>query len=192
MENYSKMTFEQKVSDLQKVLPIKFRVGSCNKAKTRYLVLPYIDARDCMDRLDQVFWYSRQRIHKDIWWKSYCSVWIYNGKDWIYKEDVGEKTKVAQEKWEASDAFKRACVNRWLWRFLYTMPSINITSQEVDENKYSITAFVKTKYKDVLTKRVKEYNANIDEKSKYEQSDDIENETNTSIDEVIDWFEKTK
>lgn len=166
------MNFNKKLIELQKVLPFRFRVWSWNKTKTKFLVLPYIDARDAMDRLDTVFWWERQRIHKDVWWKSYCSIWLRDGTKWIHREDVGEKSKVAQEKWEASDAFKRACVNWWLWRFLYTMPTIYITSEEENEHKRDMTKFVKTKHRDQLIERANEYNWRIDEKSKYQISDD--------------------
>lgn len=107
------------------------------------------------------------------------------------KEDVWEKSKVAQEKGEASDAFKRACVNWWLGRFLYTMPSMNISSQEHEANAYNMTKFVKEKYKDSLIERSKKYNAKIDEKSKY--FDDEENETqpdDNTLSSTIDWFSK--
>lgn len=191
-KDYYNMNFREKIIEIQKVLPFKFRVGSANKAKTRFLVLPYIDARDCMDRLDTVFWHNRQRLHKDVWWKSYCSIWLYDGSHRIYREDVWEKSKVAQEKWEASDAFKRACVNWWLWRFLYTMPAIYISSDEEEANKRDMTKFVKTKHKDQLLARAIEYNAKIDEKSKYQIADDdddtVKEELNTAT--VADKFWK--
>lgn len=47
--------------------------------------------------------------------------------DWASKEDCGTESNTEKEKGEASDSFKRACVNWGLGRELYTAPRIFIS-----------------------------------------------------------------
>ena len=178
------MDFKDKVKELAKVIPFRFRVGSgagaykeenWKKIYSKYQVMAYIDSRDAMDRLDELFGHEWQRDHYEVWMKSYCRVSLRDWEKWIGRSDVWEITKVAKEKWEASDAFKRACVNRWLGRFLYSMPLFYITADEVKANMYNITKFVKTKNKDTLLNWANEYNLKQEtllNNSKYESNDE--------------------
>ena len=142
------------IKKLSEVTAFHFRVWSGNKEKTKFSVLWYIDARDAMDLLDKVCWvWMWQRDHKEIWWNLYAWVWIYIDSQWVWKRDCGIESSTEKQKWEASDSFKRACVNRGIWRRLYTLPSMWITSAEKESNKYNMTTFVRNKFSKELTIR---------------------------------------
>lgn len=97
--------------------------------KMKATLLLYKNARVDMDMLDEHFsclgW---QREHTFKEGKNYCKVSVYdaNTSRWVSKEDVGIESNTEETKGEASDAFKRACVNFGIGRELYTAPSISI------------------------------------------------------------------
>ena len=105
--------------------------------KVRVNLLLYKNARVDMKIMDELFtpmgW---KRTHKLIGDRLYCSVEVYNPetKEWICKEDVGVESNTEAEKGQASDSFKRACVNWGIGRELYTAPKITI---ELNENEYT-------------------------------------------------------
>lgn len=100
-------------------------------------LLLYKDARVDMKILDELFtpmgW---KRTHKLIGDRLYCQVevWDVDKKEWICKEDVGVESNTEAEKGQASDSFKRACVNWGIGRELYTAPKISI---ELNEKEYT-------------------------------------------------------
>lgn len=145
------------MKELDKIIPFKFRVWNWTKDKKKFSVLWYIDARDVMDMLDNS-WVERQRDYKDVWGQLFCWVAIKKEWEWVWKRDTWSESNVEKEKWEASDSFKRACVNRGIGRFLYTLPQLWITDTEVKANKYNLTVFIKTKFKKELTERSNKYN----------------------------------
>jgi hypothetical protein len=67
----------------------------------------------------------------------YCHVGIYSAdkKEWVWKSDCGTESNTEKEKGEASDAFKRACVNWGIGRELYTAPKDMLVSCELNERK---------------------------------------------------------
>lgn len=92
-------------------------------------LLLYKDARCDMNILDETIGdLNWKRDHKELKGNIYCGVSIYdeNKKEWITKWDAGAETYTEKEKGEASDSFKRACVNFGIGRELYTSPSIFI------------------------------------------------------------------
>ena len=105
--------------------------------KVRVNLLLYKNARVDMKIMDELFtpmgW---KRTHKLIGDRLYCCVEVYNPetKEWICKEDVGVESNTEAEKGQASDSFKRACVNWGIGRELYTAPRITI---ELNENEYT-------------------------------------------------------
>ena len=105
--------------------------------KVRVNLLLYKNARVDMKIMDELFtpmgW---KRTHKLIGDRLYCCVEVYNPetKEWICKEDVGVESNTESEKGQASDSFKRACVNWGIGRELYTAPKITI---ELNENEYT-------------------------------------------------------
>lgn len=104
---------------------IDVRVGTSNEKGSTYLL--YKDARVDMNLLDEVVgptdW---QREHEFKDGKLYCkvSIWDTEKKMFISKEDVGVESFSEAEKGQASDSFKRACVNWGIGRELYTAPFI--------------------------------------------------------------------
>ena len=73
----------------------------------------------------------------------YCTVRIWDSEkaQWIEKQDVGTTSYTEKEKGQASDAFKRACVNVGIGRELYTAPFIWISSSKANiqkrDNRYT-------------------------------------------------------
>jgi hypothetical protein len=109
------------LEELKKELPYKWRVQSIKHGKATCVA--YIDARDCMDLLDEV-------VGIGNWRKSYysangllfCRAEIFNGKEWVWQDDTGSESNVEKDKGHASDSFKRACVGFGIGRFLYRLP----------------------------------------------------------------------
>lgn len=103
-------------------------------------VLLYKDARVDMKILDETFGPMNWQRHHDVINNNlFCTVSIYDEdkKQWISKQDVGIPSFAQAEKGEASDSFKRACINIGIGRELYSAPAIFITPQpgEVTQNK---------------------------------------------------------
>src|SRR5690606_21618622 len=106
---------------------VSWRVGSTTSDKSRGMALAYIDARDVMDRLDEVVgpgnWQCRYPHANG---KTVCEIGInvaagmaqvVDGhastvERWVWKADGAGDTDVEAEKGAGSDAFKRAAV-RW-------------------------------------------------------------------------------
>jgi len=93
------------------------------------ILLLYKDARVDMNILDETLGSTNwQRDHKELKGNIYCgvSIWDTEKKQWITKWDAGAESYTEKEKGEASDSFKRACVNLGIGRELYTTPTIFI------------------------------------------------------------------
>lgn len=118
-----------------------------NNEKTKCCtLLLYKDARCDMRLLDEVFGpMNWTRSHQMIGDRLYCnvSVWDEEKKRWITKQDVGTESYTEKEKGQASDAFKRACVNFGIGRELYTAPDIwvNLTAGDFDSKGKMKTRF---------------------------------------------------
>jgi len=114
---------------------VSWRVGSTNKRSrqredpkakaTKGKPLAYIDARDVMERLDEV-------VGPDRWQDTYtetakgrvlCTLSIRFGNEWIHKSDGAGNTDVEGDKGAISDAFKRAAVKWGVGRYLYDVDS---------------------------------------------------------------------
>ena len=88
-------------------------------------LLLYKDARVDMVILDETFGADHwQRKHYECKGNLFCSVGIKIGSEWIWKDDAGSESNTEKEKGEASDSFKRACVNWGIGRELYTAPRL--------------------------------------------------------------------
>lgn len=103
---------------------IHWRVGATNKDKTKGMALAYIDARDVMERLDEVMtpagWASTFP-HADG--KTICTLTLKIGDEWISKSDGAGDTDVEGEKGAISSALKRAGVQWGIGRYLYAISS---------------------------------------------------------------------
>lgn len=119
---------------------IECRVGTVGKGG--FSLLLYKDARCDMAILDETVGpYRWERYHEEIKGTVYCKVGIYDpDKDlWVFKEDAGAETFTEKEKGEASDSFKRACVNWGIGRALYSATFVWIRANtEYDGNRYKL------------------------------------------------------
>ena len=110
---------------------IEVRVAEVFEGKGVTLLL-YKDARCDMTILDETvgpgFW---QRDHKLIGDVLYCSVGVFTGSTWVWKQDCGTSGNFEAEKSQASDSFKRACFNWGIGRELYTAPRIFVPADQV-------------------------------------------------------------
>lgn len=108
--------------ELKKPISCTWRVQSYSKFKPEATVMAYIDARDAMDVLDAHCKYGWTREHYLIDTKVYCRVGIIMPDGSIQtRSDCGTESNQDAEKGQASDSFKRACVNFGIGRFLYDL-----------------------------------------------------------------------
>lgn len=99
---------------------LHWRAGATNRDKTKAIALAYINARDVMQRLDEVFgpfWQARYP-HLGI-----CEIGVFWDGQWIWRGNGAGVTEFEAEKGQASDAFKRAAVLWGIGRYLYYLPS---------------------------------------------------------------------
>lgn len=103
---------------------ISWRIGSTTTDKQRGMALAYLDARDVMDRLDEVCgpggW---QATYPHAAQKTVCSIGILCGDHWVWKSNGAGDSDIEAEKGALSDAFKRAAVLWGVGRYLYSLPS---------------------------------------------------------------------
>jgi hypothetical protein len=127
---------EDKIMDLAKLKEpfpvnlVSWRVGATNKNKnggkaTSGIALAYIDARDVMERLDEVVGIGNyQVIHPHANGKTSCRIGIKIGDEWVWKENGAGDSAMDAEKGAFSDSFKRAAVLWGIGRYLYDVPNI--------------------------------------------------------------------
>jgi hypothetical protein len=100
---------------------VECRVGQVNKQGKGLTLLLYKDARVDMNILDETVGAENwQRDHYECKGNMYCKVGICCDGQWVWKSDCGTESNTEAEKGEASDSFKRACVNWGIGRELYT------------------------------------------------------------------------
>lgn len=119
---------------------IQVRMNTVTQRGASFLL--YKDARCDMDILDETVGAENwQRAHEEHKGNLFCKVGINinysNGKEplWVWKEDCGTESNTEKEKGEASDSFKRACVNFGIGRELYTKIPIFIKIATKDTGK---------------------------------------------------------
>ncbi len=113
---------------------VDVRIGQVAKDGSYLTCLLYKDARADMIILDETVGAENwEREHYECKGNLFCKVGINTnyGKEnsipnWVYKSDCGTESNTEAEKGEASDSFKRACVNWGIGRELYTTPFIYI------------------------------------------------------------------
>ena len=126
---------------------IEVRVGTVSK--NSYTLLLYKNARADMNILDECVGAENwQRDHKEIKGNLYCGVginmnYLTTRQDYptpalepyyVWKWDCGTESNTEKEKGEASDSFKRACVNWGIGRELYTSPVIKVASTNIEKD----------------------------------------------------------
>ena len=114
---------------------IDCRVGMVSQRTKKVSILLYKNARVDMAMLDELVGpMNWQRDHKEIKGNLYCGVGIHTEEGWVWKWDCGTESNTEKEKGEASDSFKRACVNWGIGRELYTAPAIWIECNDKEWN----------------------------------------------------------
>lgn len=114
------------ISDVQKRLQAPFpthmvswRAVAFNKDRSRALLLPYLDARAVMDRLDAIcpdHWSFEVEVVAPATVKGRLTVLG------VSREDMGEASEGGSLKAASSDALKRAAVHFGIGRYLYDLP----------------------------------------------------------------------
>jgi hypothetical protein len=112
---------------------ISWRAQSVTKDGTKALALAYIDARDVMDRLDQVCgpenWQDRYEFHGP---RTICYLSLRVDGEWITKADGAGDSDVEAEKGAISDALKRSAVKWGIGRYLYHIVSPWVPCETTD------------------------------------------------------------
>ena len=106
--------------------------------ETGVSLLLYKDARVDQRILDETFTpFGWKRGHQVIDGNLYCTVEVWDAEksQWIGKQDVGKESYAEKEKGQASDSFKRACVNWGIGRELYSAPFIWVPIEKVNIQK---------------------------------------------------------
>ena len=106
--------------------------------ETGVSLLLYKDARVDQRILDETFTaFGWKRSHQVIDGNLYCTVEVWDAEksQWIGKQDVGKESYAEKEKGQASDSFKRACVNWGIGRELYSAPFIWVPVEKVNIQK---------------------------------------------------------
>lgn len=105
---------------------IHWRAQSVTKAGDKAMALAYLDARDVMDRLDDVFGAQNwQTEHIDCGGgKLACRIGLKIDNEWVWKSDGAGSTDIEAEKGAFSTSFKRAAVAWGIGRYLYDMPQV--------------------------------------------------------------------
>ncbi|GAF76780.1 unnamed protein product [marine sediment metagenome] len=114
---------------------IRWRVGSTNAKRlgvkpweaTKGYAFAYINARDVMDRLDEV---CGERWQAEYPFQGCCRIGIKIGEEWVWRSNGAGETSVEAEKGQFSDAFKRAAVLWGLGRYLYDIPNQSVPLED--------------------------------------------------------------
>lgn len=120
---------------------VSWRAQTVTKTGDKALALAYIDARDVMERLDEVCgpagWQCRY-THADK--KTVCEIGVFCsyeatlGGEWVWKSDGAGDSDVEAEKGALSDAFKRAAVRWGVGRYLYDLETPWVPCESRDAN----------------------------------------------------------
>lgn len=103
---------------------ISWRVGATTKDKSKGIALAYIDARDVMQRLDEVFGLDWQCKYSHADTKTVCEIGVLIEGVWIWRAGGAGDSDIEAEKGALSDAFKRAAVLFGVGQYLYSLPNI--------------------------------------------------------------------
>lgn len=112
---------------------VYWRIGSMNGDKTKGMALAYIDARNVMERLDEVCgpgnWQCRYPF------MGCCEVGIKIEGEWVWKSNGAGQSDIEGEKGQFSDSFKRAAVLWGIGRYLYELPSpwVRVENKRIPE-----------------------------------------------------------
>lgn len=118
------------LKQLQAPIPYKWRVQSFSKSSAKATCVAYIDARDVMNRLDEVFGLNWSDTYNLIDGKLFCTITVTHDGATTSRTDTGTESQTEKEKGQVSDAFKRAAVKFGVGRFLYDLDIVYVDSNE--------------------------------------------------------------
>ena len=101
---------------------VHWRVGATTKDKSKAIPLAYLDARDVMQRLDDVFGLSGWQCRYPF--KGCCEISVFVDGEWVTRSNGAGETQVEADKGQYSDAFKRAAVLFGIGQYLYDVPNV--------------------------------------------------------------------
>lgn len=135
------------MADLQKLsVPfpkdsVSWRAQHFTKDGDKALALAYIDARDVMNRLDDVCGLAGwQCKYSHANGKTVCDIGIFCayegslGGEWVWKADGAGDSDIEAEKGALSDAFKRAAVRWGIGRYLYNLEAVWVPCKAEQRN----------------------------------------------------------
>lgn len=115
---------------------VHWRAQTLTSDGSKALALAYLDARDVMDRLDEVCgpenWQSE--ITETAKGRVICRIGIRVGDDWVWKSDGAGDTAVEGEKGGISDSLKRAAVQWGIGRYLYRLEAVWAPCESYEKN----------------------------------------------------------
>ncbi len=173
MENHEYL--KSVIEKLSAPIDYQWRVQSFSKFKPQATCVPYIDARDCVRLLNEHAIFGWERIYTQIGDSLFCQVGLVmpdGSTQW--RSDCGVESQTEKEKGQSSDAFKRACVNFGIGKFLYDLNMEYVDADAikgdtdstthkkfpsvVDENKskvWDLTEFINNRKKTPKAKKAK-------------------------------------
>lgn len=114
---------------------ISWRAQTLTQDGKKALALAYIDARDVMERLDEVCGVAGwQCEYPHANGKTICSIGILIDGQWIWKADGAGDTDIEASKGAISDAFKRAAVKWGIGRYLYDLGATWVPCESYEKN----------------------------------------------------------
>lgn len=119
---------------------ISWRIGSTTKDKAKGMALAYIDARDVMQRLDEVCGPENwQCDYPHAGAKTVCRIGIRLNNEWVWKANGAGDTDIESEKGALSDAFKRAAVLWGIGQYLYDLdsPWVALDGNRIANHEYA-------------------------------------------------------
>lgn len=106
---------------------IHWRVGRITNANDKAIPFGYLDARDVMQRLDEVCGMGGWQVEYPF--PGCCRIGIKVGTsekpEWVWKSNGAGASDIEGDKGIFSDAFKRAAVLWGIGQYLYDLPNTN-------------------------------------------------------------------
>ncbi|QGJ68961.1 Single-stranded DNA-binding protein DdrA [Planctomycetales bacterium 10988] len=128
---------------------VHWRVGSVTRDRKRGMALCYLDARDVMQRFDDVCGPENwQCIYSHAGDKTCCQIGVRVNDVWIWKSDGAGDTDFEGNKGAFSTAFKRAAVRWGVGRYLYDLGNCWV---ELQQDGRSIADFELEKLERILS-----------------------------------------
>lgn len=128
---------------------VSWRVGSTTKDKSKGMALAYIDARDVMQRLDEVCGPANwQCDYPHAAAKTVCRIGIKIGDEWVWKANGAGDTDIESEKGALSDSFKRAAVLWGIGQYLYDIeaPWVTLDTKQGTDGKVYVNGIAKNEF----------------------------------------------